>query len=295
MIVLPLLAISVVTMHVLPGLDGSFAEANIRDALHVLGFAGVAAILFEVVPASPVRKSLSAFAVAVLLGALSESIQRYVNQPFNFADVLRDAAGAAIYLLARLIWHWSGSKTNSPVLRNMLRGSSALIVALLIVPLIYWSSVIAQYVRRLPVIVDFTAIHDVSTIKPINARIQVADNGTASVEMFDPGWSGILVDAVAGDWSGYRYLVVYAGISGARGGKISVHLSDGPHAGVRTQHSIGSLPAADEIAELRFELRDVAVLPGRPELNIARIELLYLIGQFRGEGAILTVDQIRLE
>ena len=60
MIALILLATAVAAGHLLPGLDGSFVDVDIRNSLHIVGFAAVAAIVFELVPASALWKSASA-------------------------------------------------------------------------------------------------------------------------------------------------------------------------------------------------------------------------------------------
>ncbi len=104
LVVLVLLAAVVAVAHLLPGLDDSFVDVDIRNSLHIVGFAGVAAIVFELVPLSLAWKSLSALVFAITLGFLAETLQRHTASGFNGMDIARDAAGAGVYVLARLVW-----------------------------------------------------------------------------------------------------------------------------------------------------------------------------------------------
>ena len=47
--ILAALITSVAALHLVPGLDGSPIELNIRNSLHVIGFAAVTAIMFRAI------------------------------------------------------------------------------------------------------------------------------------------------------------------------------------------------------------------------------------------------------
>ena len=103
-LLLILLLTVIPVMHFLPGLDGSTIERQIRDALHIVGFGVVAWFLFDIVPYRPVARSLIAFIVAVVIGLLSEFAQKLTGNVFNPIDILRDAAGAGLMVMARMLW-----------------------------------------------------------------------------------------------------------------------------------------------------------------------------------------------
>ena len=102
-----LLTAAVAAIHLIPGLDGSRVESGIRDSLHVVGFAVVAAVMFKVIPFGRFAKVTIAFLVAVAAGIASEYLQIFTGHHSDLADLYRDAAGAGIYLFARLLWSWS--------------------------------------------------------------------------------------------------------------------------------------------------------------------------------------------
>jgi len=118
---LALLASAVAVAHLVPGIDGSEVERNIRDSLHVIGFAGVAWIIFEFSPFGRAGKALAAFGGAVILGGLAELAQRLVGFTFSEADIVRDAVGAGLLVVARLFW----AQRASAIVRICLRGLAA--------------------------------------------------------------------------------------------------------------------------------------------------------------------------
>ena len=77
LIALILLATAVAAGHQLPGLAGSFVDVDIRNSLHIVGFAAVAAIVFELVPTSVLWKSANALVFTLSLGFMAEIAQQY--------------------------------------------------------------------------------------------------------------------------------------------------------------------------------------------------------------------------
>lgn len=291
-----LLTAVVVVAHIIPGLNNSFVDANLRDGLHILGFACVAAIVFELTDAGPFGKALTAFVAAVVSGVIAEVAQSFTHQTFNVYDILRDAGGAAVYLVARLTWAWSSLPTRNQPGRISGRVAAVFVGALVTVPLLYWSAVLMSYRDRLPVVVDFAEAMDSRLATAVNSSIAFnAATGLAVVQLERSSWSGILVDVAASDWSGYQHLVVHLSMQDAPETRITVELSDGAHEGFRIQHLIGGDPVGADMMEVRFPLRGVRDVPGRPGLDLSKIRKVWVLGKHKGTTAVMRFNKIWLE
>ncbi len=77
--------------------------------------------------------------------------------------------------------------------------------------------------------------------------------------------------------------------------RFDVRLSDGAHPGYRLQHLIGGDPADPNFRLARFPLRDAMEVSGRPDLDPSNILGIYVIGKNRGPGAVMYLDDFRLE
>lgn len=300
----PVLVLAVVAAHLAPGLDGSFVASGLRDGLHVLGFAVVAVLIFELLPMGPLGRAAAAFLLAMLLGVASEGLQQYAGRLFNPADLYRDAAGAGIGLLARVAWAVTQQAGNTRNLRVFGRATAALAVVLLLAPLLYWWGVLMDYRHRMPVLADFDDPKDAGLVTPIQSAVEYLPtyvsedgllSGVAKVTLLKRAWSGILMDTVISDWSGYETLVVRVAMDGAPDTRINVELADGAHPGVRTQHLIGSKAVGPVMQEARFDLREIVSVAGRPALDRASITHVYLIGKHKGDAAALYLDEVWLE
>jgi len=211
-----ILAGAVAAAHLLPGFDSSHVDASLRNSFHFIGFAVVAAIVFEMAPGNQMRRLMTVFPVVIALGFLSEVIQKRTGNAFDLADIFRDFVGAAVFIVGRLLWLLSSASGRSPGARFVLRLAASLSGLLLFVPLIYWSIALNSYQRRIPLIADFSNVQDKNMLTPIESRISVEHGvGVAMIEVARRGWSGVLVDTVVSDWSGYQYLVLRLKMTGA--------------------------------------------------------------------------------
>ena len=61
-------------------------------------------------------------------------------------------------------------------------------------------------------------------------------------------------------------------VNAAGNSHLSVHLSDGNHAGVRTQHVIGGATVGEQSSTIRIALEGNVDLPTRPDLDLSNIE-----------------------
>lgn len=308
-IIVPLAA-AVIGGHMLPGLDTTELHAEIRNALHVIAFALVAAVIFEVLPMRATLAAITTLALVTALGALAELAQTQVGKPIGLQDLARDIAGAALYLCARLVWQWTNSRERVPVVRFSARIAAVALGALLFVPLTYWLYGAAQVISRYPTILDFDGRWDTHVYQPVESEVSfvTADapggdfDGTFSeIRLLHHDWSGLKIVPLVSDWSSFQYLTMQAAIVGAYESRVVVFLSDGAHPGYPTEHRIGAHNIGPEPMVIRFPLRDAIDVPGRPKLDLSNIKAINMIGRTKSHNTSeggeprLFLDDIRLE
>jgi len=180
----------------------------------------------------------------------------------------------------------------------MIRISAILVGSLVFVPLVLTLITLNSYQQRMPVIVDFSLPQDIRMLKEVESNIAIEQSGTSAVARIDllrRGWSGLVVDTVDPDWSAYRFIVIRMAMTDAPNTRVSIELADGEHPGYRSQHLIGGDPVGPDFADYRFPLRGVKDVSGRPDLDLARIDLIYVIGKSAGDTATMLIEEIRLE
>ena len=104
LVVILIITATVMAGHLLPGLDNSRVEEGVRNGFHVLVFASVAVIFFEVLIASglsPGRAVIATIVAVAAIGGLSETLQFLSGRQPDILDVIRDLSGAALALSGR--------------------------------------------------------------------------------------------------------------------------------------------------------------------------------------------------
>ncbi len=307
-VLIVLLAAAVIIGHLLPGLNTTEIDREIRDALHVIGFALIAAVIFEVLPMRATKAALTTLVLVTALGALAELAQKVGGKGMDLTDLYLDIAGATLYLCARIVWQWTNAEKRSPVVHFSARLVSMVLGVLLFVPLGYWLSVNAGIAAKFPTILDFDGRWDAYLYLPINSEVSLVktvatsgdyDGSFAEILLLRRSWSGLKIEPVVSDWSSFQFLTMRAAIVGGSESKVVVHLSDGSHPGYRTQHRIGDRSVGQQPTVVRFPLRGVVDIPGRPNLNPSNITDIYIIGRTKrkdkSEETRLFLDDIRLE
>ena len=294
------LAALVVAAHFLPGFSTSDLLAELRNGVHIVGFALIAGFLYtEIRTSIPVRVCLVLLIIA-LLGVVSEFVQSGFGS-VDLYDVSRDLAGASIFLVAMLLWSWSARVRRGALI---IRCLSAVVALAVFAPLVYWSMIFAGYARQFPVILDFDGRADQMIFKPIDAGVTFVDAPVAGdgftgqalqVELLHDGWSGIRLGLPIIDWSDYRFLTFRISMRGDTPRDVEVRLHDGVHPGFSTLHLIGSDRIGAIPEAVRFALRDLAVIPGRPDVDPSRVYEIYIIGTDNPPGTTMYLDDIRLE
>lgn len=309
-VLIVLLVAAVIFGHLLPGLDATEIDREIRNALHVIGFALVAAVIFEALPMRVTTAALTTLVLVAALGALAEIAQNLGGKSMDLTDLYLDIAGATLYLCARIVWQWTNAERRSPVAHFSARLVSMVLGILIFLPLGYWLSVDARIAANFPTILDFDGRWDAYLYLPIDSEVSLVktdatsgdyDGTFAEILLLRRSWSGLKIEPVVSDWSSFQFLTMRAAIVGGYGSKVIVHISDGVHPGYRTQHRVGDRSVGQQPTTLRFPLRGVVDIPGRPDLDLSNIRDIYIIGKTKRRGedkseeTRLILDDIRLE
>lgn len=310
MVVATLITLAVVIGHLLPGLDATEIDREIRNSLHIIGFAFIAAAIFEALPMRSTLAAMTTLLLITALGALAEFAQSFDGKGFDLADLFRDIAGAAIYICTRIVWTWSNAEGRSSAVRFAARLTSTVLLSLLFVPLSYWLSVNARIAAKFPTIMDFEGRWDAYTYQTVNSVVQLVNTvsptgeyagSSAEILLLHRGWSGLNIKPVVSDWSSYQFITMRAAIIGGDESTITVDISDVDHPGYRIQHYVGARDVGPEPTVIRFPLRSDDEIPGRPDLDPSKVSAVYIIARTRrkgkGNGANIRMilDDIRLE
>jgi hypothetical protein len=290
----------VVIAHLIPGLDGSVIENGIRNALHVIGFAVFAAVVFEGTPGSKWVKSTLAVLLVAAVGFMSELAQTQVGRA-DVVDLFRDVAGAMVYVAARTLW---STHLTSGFLRATVRTVSILIGALVFAPLIYWMSIIGVYLFQSPIILDFDGGHDAVLLKPINSDIeilsgtgQIGDVGNRFGRIRLSGWgrSGVAIATVIHDWTSYSELVFDAEMIRGESTNVTVHINDHNHIGRFIETDAARINITEKPEQFRIPIRAVISELGPDNSDVSDIRQIVILARDKREGALLRLDNIRLE
>ena len=303
-IVLLLLTAAVAAIHLMPGLDGSRVESEIRNALHVVGFAGVAAVVYEIIPFGRFAKITIAFLVAVAAGIASEYLQRFTGHHSDLSDLYRDMAGAGIYLFAYLLWSWSSATKLGSESRFFLKGLALLIGLLVFAPLVYWTGVFVVARAQSPIVLDFDSQFAPHHYFAINSEIALteyqSDSGDSDANRYADivlsGWyrSGIAVQTAIFDWSEFNALVFEATIVSGQPTTLTVHINDYANIGHFVDVESGTVTVTASALEYRIPIHSVLGKTGRDE-DVADIRQVVLLARDRRVGTRMRIDNIRLE
>ena len=288
-----ILAGGVAAAHLIPGIDGSEIERNIRDSLHVIGFAGVAWILFEMLPAGRLGKAVGALFGAIALGFLAESAQRWAGFTFSQADLVRDAVGAGLMVLARLLWAAPASR----LLQVITRGLAAIAVIGVFVPFGYWGWGLLGERLKAPVLGDFDGHYAAHYFETTHADVildRSAENGFLDIKLTRAPRSGVRIFPALYDWRRYEWLVFDAEIVTGRDSVVSVHLNDYDSIGHYVDAQSGMVTVTGAATSHRVPLQAVLAEAGRAD-DLGNIRQVALFARSQNRGTLLRIDNLRLE
>ncbi len=297
---LPVLLVgSVAAAHLIPGIDGSEVERNIRDSLHIIGFAGVAGLIFILVPLGRVGKSLVAFAGAMVLGALAEYGQLLAGFTFSQQDVVRDAIGAGLMIVGLLLW----TTTISHGFRVILRVFACMLVTGVFSPFAYWSTAFLSERIKAPVVMDFEGrfAHYYYTVTNADMSLirepgtdRATGNHAIELTLTRAQRSGVLIATGMHNWRDFTWLVFDARIVSGNDSVVSVHLNDYDSIGHLVDAQSGMVTVTGDGSSYRVPLHEIIKETGRSD-DADDIRQVALFARSRHRGTILRIDNLRLQ
>ena len=298
-------------MHLLPGLDGSWLERNVRDALHVIGFAVMTALFFRLIDAGKPTKLAGAFLAALSLAVCAEALQAFLRreggQGFletfvadSPGDILRDVFGSTMILLALVVRLWVKPGSDRGPLSAVSQISSSFFVLAVFAPLVFWVGVWAVERSKEPSVVDLHGRWASSFVAPINATVEVIQAGTGRDKVagfLDVGLtrrqrSGVAVTPAFQDWSAYSSLEFRAHLDTALTTVVTVHVNDREHVGRFLD--LEALTVEIGSSEVVYCVPLGALDDASPRSDPADIGQLVFLARSRREGASLRLSDIRL-
>ena len=293
------LAGSVAAAHLIPGIDGSEVERNIRDSLHIIGFAGVAGLIFSLVPLGRFGKSLIAFTGATVLGALAEYGQLLAGFTFSQEDIVRDAIGAGLMIVGLLLW----TTTISNGFRVIFRVFACILVTAVFAPFTYWSTAFLSERLKAPVVMDFEGRFAHYYYAVTNADMSLitdshADHATGNhaieLTLTRAQRSGVLISTAMHDWQDFTWFVFDAQIISGNDSVVSIHLNDYDSIGHIVDAQTGMVKVTRAGSSYRVPLHEVIKEAGRSD-DADDIRQVALFARSRHRGTVIRIDNLRLQ
>jgi VanZ family protein len=297
--------------HLVPGLDSSQIEINIRNALHVVGFAAVTALVFRLIDANPLAKYFGAFSGALLLGIFSEVIQSYrrwnggaeIAQSLiadSAQDILRDLFGAGMILLALFMRDCSKRFSGNPITSIALKFGSAAAIITVCTPIVFWVGVSLLERSKSPVLIDIDGRWASLALTPINSAVDIVPGaitdtgggGDIRITLSRRPRSGVAISPTFNDWSSYSSLLFSARLDIPSSTVVTVHINDRERLGRFRDLAESTVEIGIVIKTFCVSLdKVVAAQPGN---NMSNIGQLVFLARSRRDGAILSIGDVRL-
>lgn len=306
----PVLFVAAMGLHLLPGFAGSWLESNIRDALHVIGFAVMTALFFRRIGGGLPRRFFGAFLAALLLAVCAEALQAFLRreggQGFidtfvaeSPGDILRDVFGSTMILLA-LVCRLHSTRAGRTPLSAVSRVFSLLFGLAVFLPLAFWVGVWLVERSKEPVVVDLSGRWLSGFVAPVNATVALAPAGPgtdAAVRFLGVGLSrrqrsGVTITPAFRNWSGYSSLRFRAYLDTALTTVVTIHVNDRDRAGRFLD--LDALTVEVDGTEAGFCVPLDAVADAPEQSDLADIGQLVFLARSRREGATLRLGDVRL-
>ena len=299
-LILVCIVAATIAIHLLPGLDSSRLENGIRNSLHFILFAIVAAVAYAIISTGPTGKFLIALAIATTIGILSELAQSLSGGAADITDVYRDLSGAATMLIALLFFSASRSAERGSRKRFSLQIVASAIAVVVILPLVFWTSALLFERSRHPVVLDFDSRHSQYRYFPINAEVTLVsvpaarDTMLAELLLSKRGRSGLAIQTANYDWSNESMLVFSAEVVAGSTANVTIHINDETNLGNFSDTDSGSVTLSDGRQEYRVPVLATIREAGRGD-DLTNIRQLVILARDKQAGARLRLDNIRLE
>jgi hypothetical protein len=296
---------AVVAGHFLPVLDNTEIENGIRNSLHIVVFAIFAILVFRSLDRLGTFAAITAtLLVIAVVGSVSEFMQYLVGKRPDPIDIARDLSGAALGVLGWLLWRWSNVDNASELSRTVRRASSISTGTIIVVPFLYWLTVIVLSRSVFPTILSFDNWWDAHLYSPINAEIfipaVVADTpaaigAVAEIHLSKRGRSGLSVLPMVSNWTAYEYLTFFAAMVRGPDTTVTVRINDGSRIHHFSNHFMARIVVTDEMALFRIPLKEITTESGLRTMDLSDIQEIVIFARDRRKGTVMLLDEIRLE
>lgn len=292
------LGLVVAAAHLLPGLDNSRVESGVRNGLHLLVFAVFAVIVFATMRHKGLAMAvLTALFTTAIVGGLSELVQYLSGRRPDVLDIVRDLSGAALGLGARVLWLRASANENFGAATSGQRIASLFLAVLVVLPLLFWSSIIAAGKLAAPAVLDFEQWWNQYTYRAINAEIVVParSSGVLQLELFEKGRAGLVVSPMATDWSDYEALTISASMLRGPESNVTVRINDSLRKNDWSDQFMVPVTVEPGGSLLRIPLALLSEEQGQPIMDLADVQEIVIFARDRRKNTAMLIEDIRLE
>lgn len=289
----------ILALHVVAADAAALRLREIFDAVHVAGFASIAAVTLIVAERLGARRAaalaVSAGAVAAL-GLVSEAAQLLTLRDASLGDLGRDAAG----IVAGLAFV-RAARSPERRLGLMALALAALGAGLFAPVRILVARGLAE--RAMPVLAGFERDLEAPFVHGSAARVERVPapkgwplEGRVARVTPVPGrrFPGIAFSDLPRDWSHYQALTFVVAAETAALHELTIRVHDSAHDDTFTDRFNRAFAVGTSPARVRIELADVRDAPHGRRLDLSRVEGIVIFSADAAAGSFL-IDDLRLE
>jgi VanZ family protein len=267
---------------------------ELEDSGHALLF-GMAAFVLLPDRRAGWRVYVTVAIAATALGIGTELMQWIEGKDAEIADVLRDAAGTAVFLgIAAALQH----QRSSWMRRLTIPAGLAVMVSIFLPPLVT-ASAIAYRWHKFPVIADFTSPLDTRFCTASNAqfrRTSSKDRLAAQIEFGKKSSSSaFVINGPFPDWSGYKSLCFRVDSDLRDTIRVNLRIHDAQHNNDYDDRYNAELLINPGRNEIKIPMQSIERAPAHRRMNMASIRAIVLFVAQPRESFSLLVDDFRLE
>ena len=294
--ILALTAAVIVAGHLLPSFNTSEIQDGIRNSLHVIVFAGFAGFVFNRLQKLRPWAAFGATTLLVCVVAGSAEVLQYaqgMSLEVDVEDLLRDISGAALAIVATILWRRSGSGVISLRQKFILRALSIITGTLVLIPLTFWLTVFIINRATFPTLLTFEKWWESYTFRGINTTV-IANNEAT----FTPNRtyrSGLSIRPLVSNWEDYTYLVFTAAVAQGKNTKLAVRVNDSSTLGWISRDAMYEINIANSPETFRIPLEELAIISKQESAKLSDVTQIVILTARSRTYSTIVLDEIRLE
>ena len=246
---------------------------------------------------------LIAFLMTGLVGFLSELFQKFTPRDADFWDIMRDAAGAAIFLL---VWMTFDGRMHEKMkqfgrwIRPVIWLTVLVIVLIAASPVLQWSIAYKHRSDIFPVLCSFETDNETKFFDTCRSHLKTVatpsgwkNSSTGRVGRWNipaESWPQVYLEPYP-DWRGYKALAFETFLPGDTIVKAYVRIADYTRDGTEYKRLITIYPGESEFS---ISLHEVEKASGGRRLDMSNIRVVYLLFERTTAPITLYVDNLRL-